>query len=150
MSGPMLKVRLPLVATGLGLAACAGMGTAPGTASEAVGQRTVEVTATYRERILLPPGHRLTVTLADVSLADAPARALAETTIDLEGRAPPYAASLSVPASALDPRHDYAVRAEVRDEAGRLRFTTDSRHAVLTKSAPDRADITMVAVGPRP
>lgn len=109
-------------------------------------QRTVDVTVTYRERILLPPDYTLKVTLADVSLADAPSRTLAEVTVGLEGRGPPYAVQLSAPAADLDPRHDYAVRAEIRDPAGALRFTTDTRHSVLTRGAPDRADIVLVGV----
>ena len=43
------------------------------------GTTVVNVTATYRERIMLPPGHVLTVRVEDVSLADAPAKIIAET-----------------------------------------------------------------------
>lgn len=106
----------------------------------------VEVSAAYRERILLPPGHVMTVRVEDVSLMDAPARVLAEATQALEGRGPPYAARLSVPSGQIDPRHTYAVRAEIRDPAGALRFTTDTRHSVLTQGAPNRADIILVGV----
>lgn len=109
------------------------------------GMTAVNVTATYRERILLPPGHVLKVRVEDVSLADAPARVLAEHTEPLEGRAPPYQATLGFPSSQIDPRHTYAVRAEIRDPAGALRFTTDTRHAVLTHGAPASADIVLVA-----
>mgnify|MGYP001627451102 CR=1 FL=1 len=134
-------MRLALIAP---LAAViAGCAATPPAQSE---QRIVDVTVTYRERILLPPGHTLKVILADVSLADAPSRTLAEATIELEGRGPPYAVQLSTPAADLDPRHEYAVRAEIRDPAGALRFTTDTRHSVLTRSAPDRADIVLVGV----
>ncbi|MFC7380134.1 YbaY family lipoprotein [Brevundimonas sp. GCM10030266] len=110
------------------------------------GMAIVNVTATYRERILLPPGHVLKVRVEDVSRADAPAEVLAEHTEPLEGRAPPYQATLGFPASQIDPRHTYAVRAEIRDPSGALRFTTDTRHAVLTNGAPATADITLVAV----
>lgn len=110
------------------------------------GMAVVNVTASYRERILLPPGHVLTVLVEDVSLADAPARVLAEHREPLEGRAPPYRATLGFPRSQIDPRHTYAVRAEIRDAAGALRFTTDTRHAVLTQGAPATADIVMVGV----
>lgn len=110
------------------------------------GMTVVNVTVTYRERILLPPGHVLKVRVEDVSLADAPARVLAEHSEALEGRAPPYQSTLGFPASQIDPRHTYAVRAEIRDPAGALRFTTDTRHAVLTHGAPASADIVLVAV----
>ena len=106
----------------------------------------VEVSVAYRERILLPPGHVLTIRVEDVSLADAPARVLAEMSRPLEGRAPPYAATLAVPTAQVDPRHSYAARAEIRDPAGALRFTTDTRHSVLTGGAPNRVEIILVGV----
>ena len=132
---------LPLIAPlALVVAACSSM---PGAESATT---QVDVTAAYRERIMLPPGHVLTVKVEDVSLMDAPARVMAETTMPLEGRGPPYAVTLSVPNARIDPRHTYAVRAEIRDPAGALRFTTDTRHSVLTNGAPNKADIMMVGV----
>ncbi|HUH11333.1 MAG TPA: YbaY family lipoprotein [Brevundimonas sp.] len=132
---------LPLIAPlALVVAACSSM--APPQAEST----SVEVTAAYRERIMLPPGHVLTVKVEDVSLMDAPARVLAETSQTLEGRGPPYAVTLAVPNSQIDARHTYAVRAEIRDPAGALRFTTDTRHAVLTNGAPNKVDIMMVGV----
>jgi putative lipoprotein len=130
----------------LALAACAPSPEPGGPPTMGHGMTVVNVTATYRERILLPPGHVLKVRVEDVSLADAPARVLAEHSEPLEGRAPPYQATLGFPASQIDPRHTYAVRAEIRDPAGALRFTTDTRHAVLTHGAPASADIVLVAV----
>lgn len=135
-------IALPLA---LVLAACAPAG--PSTPPDAGhGMAVVSVTATYRERILLPPGHVLTVRIEDVSLADAPAVVLAEHREPLEGRAPPYQATLGFPRSQIDPRHTYAARAEIRDAAGALRFTTDTRHVVLTQGAPASAEIVLVGV----
>ncbi|MFK0299312.1 YbaY family lipoprotein [Brevundimonas sp. NPDC090276] len=132
---------LPLIAPlALVVAACSSM---PGEESAST---QVDVTAAYRERIMLTPGHVLTVKVEDVSLMDAPARVMAESTQQLDGRAPPYAVTLSVPNARIDPRHTYAVRAEIRDPAGALRFTTDTRHSVLTKGAPNTANIMMVGV----
>ena len=132
---------LPLIAPlALVVAACSSM---PG---DEPASTQVDVTATYRERIMLPPGHVLTVKVEDVSLMDAPARVLGETRQPLEGRGPPYSVTLSVPNSQIDPRHTYAVRAEIRDPAGALRFTTDTRHSVLTNGAANTADITMAGV----
>ena len=133
---------LPLA---LVLAACAP-GDAPTPPDMGHGMAVVNVTATYRERILLSPGHVLTVRVEDVSRADAPAEVLAEHREVLDGRAPPYQATLGFPRSQIDPRHTYAVRAEIRDPSGALRFTTDTRHAVLTQGAPAGADIVMVGV----
>ena len=132
---------LPLIAPlALVVAACSSM---PGDAAPST---QVDVTASYRERIMLTPGHVLTVRVEDVSLMDAPARVMAETTQPLDGRGPPYAVTLSVPNAQIDPRHTYAVRAEIRDPAGALRFTTDTRHSVLTNGASNKADIMMVGV----
>lgn len=130
----------PLALAPVLLAACSSMPEAPSAMTE------VQVNATYRERIMLPPGHILTVKVEDVSLADAPARVLAEVRQPLDGRAPPYAVTLSVPSDQIDARHEYAVRAEIRDPSGALRFTTDTRHSVITRGAPNRADIIMVGV----
>ena len=131
---------LPLIAPlALVVAACSSM--APPEA-----ETLVEVSAAYRERIMLPPGHMLTVKVEDVSLMDAPSRVMAETTVPLEGRGPPYAVTLAVPNARIDARHTYAVRAEIRDPAGALRFTTDTRHSVLTNGASNKVDIMMVGV----
>lgn len=118
------------------LAACAA------TPDVTTGTTVVNVTATYRERIMLPPGHVLTVRVEDVSLADAPAKVLAETTEPLTG-APPYRVTLGFPTSQIDPRHTYAARAEIRDAAGALVFVTDTRHAILTNGAPASAEIVL-------
>jgi putative lipoprotein len=133
---------LPLALT---LAACAPEGTS-GPPEMGHGMAVVNVTATYRERILLPPGHVLIVRVEDVSRADAPAEVQAEHREPLEGRAPPYQATLGFPRSQIDPTHTYAARAEIRDPSGALRFTTDTRHAVLTNGAPAVAEIVMVGV----
>ncbi|MFN3816807.1 YbaY family lipoprotein [Brevundimonas sp.] len=120
----------------MALAACA---TAPADRAEVTG------TATYRERILLPPGHVLTVRLEDVSLADAPSRVLAEQVTPLEGGAPPYAFTLAYDPAEIRPGHIYTVRAEIRDEEGRLRFITDTRNAVIDNGVA-RIDVVMVSV----
>lgn len=118
------------------LAACA---TAP---EITTGTTVVNVTATYRERIMLPPGHVLTVRVEDVSLADAPAQVLAEASEPLTG-GPPYRVTLGFPTSQIDPRNTYAARAEIRDAAGALVFVTNTRHAILTHGAPASAEIVL-------
>ena len=118
------------------MAACA---TAPDMTTETT---VVNVTTTYRERIMLPPGHVLTVKVEDVSLADAPAQVLAEASEPLTG-GPPYRVTLGFPTSQIDPRHTYAARAEIRDAAGALVFVTDTRHAILTNGAPASAEIVL-------
>jgi len=128
------------------LSACAAPTTDTGAHASSAVTTPVEVTATYLQRIMLPPSHVLIVRVEDVSLADAPARKLVEVVEPLNGRAPPYAVTLQAPSAQIDPRHTYAARAEIRDAAGKLRFTTDTRYSVLTQGSSNRADITLVAV----
>jgi uncharacterized lipoprotein YbaY len=103
--------------------------------ARAQGDATVAGVVLYRERIALPPGAILKLQLQDVSLADAPAMVLAEQTIEPMGKAPPYAFELAYDASAIDERHSYAVRAEIRD-GDQLLFTTTERYAVITQGNP--------------
>ena len=91
---------------------------------------TVTGSITYRERIALPPTAQVEITLADVSLADAPARTLAQQAFTADGRQVPFAFSLTVDLRPLDPRHSYAVSARISDASGRLMFITDTRNSV--------------------
>lgn len=72
--------------------------------AEALAQTwTLSGTVTYRERMALPSDARVTVSLADVSLADAPAQVLGETVVDPAGRQVPIPYQISYDDSALRP-----------------------------------------------
>lgn len=102
-------------------------------------------TVTYRERIALPPGARLEVKLLDVSLADAPARTLAATTVRPRGGVPiPY--RLRVDRSRIRPGHSYALQAQIF-VGGQLWFTTATRHGVFG-DGPDMTDIMVQRAAP--
>lgn len=139
----MTKTALAFCGVGAAIALSACASSAPVVSDHMV---QIEVNAAYRERVALSPGHKLTVTVADVSLADAPAVELDRVDVMLDGRAPPYRVYLEVPHSQIQQNHEYAVRAEIRDPNGRLRFTTDTRHSVLTRGAPNAATIIMIGV----
>ena len=113
----------------LALSACAATGEA------ANQQYTVSGKIAYRERIALPPTAQIEVTLADVSLADAPSRTLASQRFGAEGRQVPFAFALTVDRADLDPRHSYAVSARITDADGKLMFITDTRNSVTFTSA---------------
>lgn len=81
---------------------------------------------TYRERMALPPDAVLTVTLEDVSLADAPAVTLAQATIASGGQQVPIPFSMLYPTSAVKPGSVYAARARVM-QGDQLLFTTTER-----------------------
>ena len=85
---------------------------------------------TYRERIALPPTAQVEITLADVSLADAPSTTIAQQSFTADGRQVPFAFTLTVDQRQLDPRHSYAVSARITDASGRLMFITDTRNSV--------------------
>ena len=102
---------------------------------------------TYRPRIALPPDAVVRVRLEDVSLADAPATVLAEQTIRTQGRQVPIAFTLDYDPARIEPRHRYAVRAEIRDGSGHLLWVSDTVHPVLTQGAPSEdVEIQMVQV----
>ena len=122
----------------LALAACA---TTP--AEQPV---TVTGSITYRERIALPPTAQVEITLADVSLADAPSTTIAQQAFTADGRQVPFAFSLTVDQRPLDPRHSYAVSARITDASGRLMFITDTRNSVEFdgRSRIDMGTLTLV------
>lgn len=91
---------------------------------------TVTGSISYRERIALPPTAQVEVTLADVSLMDAPSKTIARQAFTADGRQVPFAFSMTVDQRQLDPRRSYAVSARITDASGRLMFITDTRNTI--------------------
>jgi len=92
-------------------------------------------TAAYRERITLPPSARVIVELQDVSLADAPAKIIANQTIDPAGKAPPYPFELTYDPSKIIEQNRYVVRSTIRD-GDKLLFTSTQAYPVITRGNP--------------
>jgi copper homeostasis protein (lipoprotein) len=86
-------------------------------------------TATYRERVALPPDAVFEAVLLDVARADAPAAVLGRATIDPAGQ-PPFRFVIAYDDAAVPPGGRFAVRATVKHQ-GRLLFTTDRSYPVL-------------------
>ena len=84
----------------------------------------------YRERIALTPGHILTVTLNDVSIADRPSIVLAEYIDELDDQQVPLPFELRVKTDELSARNRYAVRGMLQDSDGNLVWTTDTVHMI--------------------
>jgi putative lipoprotein len=105
---------------------------------------TVQVTVFYRERIAMPPNAVLTVTLADVSRADAPADTLTVGRIDEPGNVP-IDVELTYDPSTIDERSTYAVRATI-DVDGEMWWTSTEVHRVLTGGASDRVEVLVTRV----
>ena len=93
---------------------------------------------------MLTPEAVAKVSLQDVSLADAPAKILAEQEIANPGQVP-IAFELEYTLADIDERMSYAVRAEIHD-GGRMIFTTDTHVPVLTRGAGNEVEMMLVAV----
>ncbi|WP_299885826.1 YbaY family lipoprotein [uncultured Ruegeria sp.] len=102
---------------------------------------TVEGSATYRERIALPPDATLFVELQDVSLVDAPAVTLAAQRYAFGGV--PAGFELTYDDTLIQDNHSYVVRASIT-QGQNLLFTTDTAYPVLTNGAANSADMILV------
>ena len=119
MDHTLLMGRRPAMAliAGVMLASMAGVARADGA--------TITGTVVYRERMLLPEGAVATVRLEDVSLADAPATLIAETSVPASTS--PTAFSIDYDPARLEAGHTYAWRASIM-AGDELMFTTTERH----------------------
>ncbi|NBF10283.1 YbaY family lipoprotein [Pseudomonas sp. Fl4BN1] len=82
----------------------------------------------YLQRIALPPAATLSVSLQDVSLADAPAVVLAEQSGPVKGQVPlPF--HLSYDPAQVKPGHRYSVSARI-EVNGQLMFITTEHNGV--------------------
>jgi putative lipoprotein len=88
-------------------------------------KQTLEGEAFYRERMMLPPGAKLHLTLEDVSKMDVPSTVIASSSKVLTGT-PPYEFSLDYPAEDIDSRMQYNLRAKIMLD-GKLLFTSTER-----------------------
>lgn len=120
----------------LAVSTLAGCASAPRTG-------TLEGTATYRERMLLPPDAVFEAVLQDISQADAQAVSLGRATIDPAGP-PPFHFRISYSEAAIQPGRRYAVRASIR-QGDRLLFTTDRVYPVF-ESDDEPLDMLLVSV----
>lgn len=120
------------------LGACSTSDTQP--ASAMAPSAAITGTATYRERIMLPPSAMLEVTLEDVS-RDAPADIIALTTVQTT-KGPPYSFTLGYDATRINPQHRYNVRARITYQ-GHLMFQSDAGYAVLGTGNVTHVDILM-------
>ncbi|TGW05787.1 META domain-containing protein, partial [Mesorhizobium sp. M2D.F.Ca.ET.145.01.1.1] len=89
-------------------------------------EKAVRGEVIYRERIALPPSAVLSVELADVSLADAPAKIIGQQKIKPAGQVP-ISFEIKFAPSVIRPQMTYALQARITVD-GRLMFISDVRH----------------------
>lgn len=158
MTSPSMHRRLVLpVISALALTGFSACTLAPGDKTAGGGSAsltgtmmpTVTGSATYRERMMAPPGSVLKVVLQDTSLADAAAVNLAEFSAPLDEGGVPKAFTLT-PTQPMDPRMTYTVRATILGPDAALLWTTDTvnRVPVTGAASVDVGELVMVKVTP--
>ncbi|WP_170422873.1 YbaY family lipoprotein [Ruegeria arenilitoris] len=106
---------------------------------------TIEGTATYRERIAVPPDATLFVQLQDVSRADIPSVTLSAKRYALTGV--PAQFELSYDDALIQEEMRYVVRGSIF-QGDTLLYTTDTAYPVLTNGAGNTTDLVLVKVQP--
>lgn len=104
-------------------------------------------TASYRERIAMPPEAVFEATLQDVSRADAAAEVIGRATLSPAGQ-PPYRFEIEVDPARIDEARSYSVRATITID-GRLVFTSDVVTPVLTRGHGSEVELPMRHVAGR-
>lgn len=123
------------------LAGCAATSPPPsGPSSAAVTGQVV-----WRERIMLPPQTKVIVRLQDVSLADAPAKVIAEAVIPAQ--TPPVAFSLGYDPAQIPATARIAVSARVEVD-GQLRFINDTSIPVVNGGPTQDVEVLVKGVAP--
>jgi uncharacterized lipoprotein YbaY len=88
----------------------------------------------------IPSGAVVTVTLADVSRADAPAVTIAEQVIPGPA-AFPFPFTVIYDAQAINPMFTYAIGVRITDSAGALIFINTSAYPVITQDNPSSVEV---------
>lgn len=105
----------------------------------------IEGTATYRERIALPPDATFEAILQDVSRLDAPGAAIARTVL-VNPPQVPISFSISFDTALIDNRRNYAIRTRILTE-GKSVWVSDRVYPVLTHGGGRRVEVLMRRVG---
>ena len=107
-------------------------------------------TVTYLQRSALPPDAVVSVKLADVSKADAPAEIVSEQTIPTEGKQVPFPYSLPYDPAKIIESHTYVVQARI-ESGGKLLFINTTAYPVITRGSPTQnVEVIVEPVGETP
>jgi len=116
-----------------------------GCAGSSPDESTVTGTVTYLQKIALPADAVVTVSIEDVSLADAPAGVLSSQVIETKGSQVPIAFAVPYDPGKIEANHTYSLRARIEDGNGRLLFTSDTSVPVITRENPTQ-DVEIIVV----
>lgn len=114
----------------------------------AMAAETVKGNVTYLQRIAMPAGALLEVSLVDISRVDAPASIIGTTQI-YGPFTSPVKFRINVDPEKIEAKNDYAVRATIRVD-GKLYMSTDKAYLVLTKERGNSVDLALRGVGGEP
>jgi len=106
-------------------------------------------TVTYQARMALPSNAAINVRLEDVTLADAPAKLVADNMFSAAGQQVPISFQLPYSLKDVNPSHRYVVRATIKS-GDKLLFTTTQAYPVLTNGAPNTVALVLKPVGGAP
>ncbi|WP_159567104.1 YbaY family lipoprotein [Budvicia diplopodorum] len=134
-----LKILSNVVLT-LALVGCAGLSHMMKMPSDAV-----TGTLTYREKVALPDDAMVTVSLSDISLADAPARVISTVSFPAEGKSIPFDFSLPYSNAQIKGAQTITVSARIT-HGEKMLFKTTSLNEVLTHGKPAKMDIVLKQV----
>jgi len=139
----VIAIRYLPLAVALSLTACQATGEPSGAREPVIDTGTRQPTsaepvirgsATYWEKIKMPPGTKLRIQLIDHLLADTPEAIVADVTMaDVAG--PPYEFALPYDPAELRPHGQYGLHASLLDAGGKLWFVTDTRIPVVPGDA---------------
>ncbi len=90
--------------------------------------KSINVSVAYRERIMLPPGAELKLTLADAAKMDVAAEEISSLIVPLEG-GPPYDLTLDYDPGKLNKKGRYVLRATIRKDEKLIFTSTESIEA---------------------
>lgn len=129
------------------LLSCSGISSAQAASDSA--SPMITGTVTYLVRMALQPEAAIDVRLEDVSLADAPAKLVAEYIFAAAGKQVPIPFQLPYTAKDIQPNHRYQLRARITVD-DKLTFTTTQAYPVITNGAPTHVDLVLQPVSGAP
>ncbi len=106
---------------------------------------TVQGEVYYLPRISLPENANVTVTLSDVSLADASAKVVSSQTFVTEGKQVPLPFELTYSPSDINTNHTYSLSAKI-DVDGKMVFNSHQAYPVITDAAKTTTDVQVQVV----